>query len=173
MNYDNVRIKVNDTYLPPPVSIDYSLEDMDADSERDTRNAILDRNRIRSDIFKISLTYGIDDTETGVVVITGYISGGVIFSALVSYGTKYSVKLISFNSSNAIPNEATIDGVNKKIQFTVNTTIQATIIWIIILYLFGIGVSLLVISSNNPSNIIKNDDINIDNIKLSFGAKSI
>lgn len=68
----------------------------------------------------------INDTEKGVVVITGYISGGVIFSALVLYGTKWSVKLISFNASNARASEATIDGVNKKIQFTVTTTIQAT-----------------------------------------------
>ena len=68
----------------------------------------------------------IADTERGVVVITGYISGGVIFSALVSYGTKWSVKLISFNASNARASQATIDGVNKKIQFTVTTTIQAT-----------------------------------------------
>lgn len=68
----------------------------------------------------------INDIEKGVVVITGYISGGVIFSALVSYGTKWSVNLISFNASNARASEATIDGVNKKIQFTVTTTIQAT-----------------------------------------------
>ena len=68
----------------------------------------------------------INDTESGVVVITGYIAGGVIFSALVSYGTKWSVELISFNASNARANEATIDGVNKKIQFTVTTTIKAT-----------------------------------------------
>lgn len=63
-NYENIKLKIDGVELPAPVQIDYNLEDLDADSERDTRNAVLDRNRIRSDIYKISLAYALDDVET-------------------------------------------------------------------------------------------------------------
>lgn len=64
MNYENVKVIVDGTALPAPINLDYSLEDLDADSERDTRSGKLDRNRIRSDVFKLSLSYGIDDTDS-------------------------------------------------------------------------------------------------------------
>lgn len=64
MNYQNIEIKVNGEVLPAPVDLEYSLEDLDADSERDVKNGTLDRNRIRSDVFKLSLTYGLDDIDT-------------------------------------------------------------------------------------------------------------
>lgn len=64
MSFKNVEIKVNGVVLPAPVDLDYSLEDLDADSERDVKSGILDRNRIRSDVFKLSLTYGCDDLVT-------------------------------------------------------------------------------------------------------------
>lgn len=63
MNYEDVKIKINTTVLPAPISMDYSLEDLDADSERDVKRGILDRNRIRSDVFKLSLAYSIDDVD--------------------------------------------------------------------------------------------------------------
>ena len=64
MNYDNIKIKVNGVILPPPVKLDYSLEDLDADSERDVNTGTLDRNRIRSDILKVSLSYSMNDVST-------------------------------------------------------------------------------------------------------------
>ena len=64
MNYEDIKIKVNGVVLPAPISIDYSLEDLDADSERDVNTGRLSRNRIRSDVFKLSLTYGTDDMAT-------------------------------------------------------------------------------------------------------------
>lgn len=64
MNYDTIEIKVNGVVLPSPIDFSYNLEDLDADSQRDVQSGILDRNRIRSDVFKISLTYGINDMDT-------------------------------------------------------------------------------------------------------------
>lgn len=64
MEYKNIEIKANGVILPPPVSIDLNLEDIDADSERDVKSAILDRNRIRSDVHKLSLAYGLNDLDT-------------------------------------------------------------------------------------------------------------
>lgn len=61
MSYSNIKIKINGADIPAPVSLDYSLEDLDADSERDVNRGILNRNRIRSDVFKLSLTYAMND----------------------------------------------------------------------------------------------------------------
>lgn len=64
MNYENIKIKANGVILPAPISIELNMEDLDADSERDVKNGILDRNRIRSDVFKLSLTYGLNDMNS-------------------------------------------------------------------------------------------------------------
>lgn len=64
MNYKDIVIKANGVVLPAPISLEYSLEDLDADSERDVNTGRLNRNRIRSDVFKLSLTYGMDDMAT-------------------------------------------------------------------------------------------------------------
>ena len=61
MSYSDIKIKINGADIPAPISLDYSLEDLDADSERDVSRGILDRNRIRSDVFKLSLTYAMND----------------------------------------------------------------------------------------------------------------
>ena len=59
----------------------------------------------------------ISDTENGIIIITGNIGYRTIFSALISYGTKWSCELISFRSSNADTSTAIVDGDAKKIQF--------------------------------------------------------
>jgi len=64
LKYENIKLKINGVDLPAPIQISYNLEDLDADSERDTYNAILNRNRIRPDIYKIPLAYAMDDVET-------------------------------------------------------------------------------------------------------------
>lgn len=64
MNYNDIEIKVNGVILPAPIDFSYNLEDLDADSQRDVKNGVLDRNRIRPDVFKLSLTYGVNDTAT-------------------------------------------------------------------------------------------------------------
>ena len=60
----NTDIKVNGVMLPAPILIDYNYEDLDADSVRDINSAVLDRNRIRADVLKVSLTYGMDNLTT-------------------------------------------------------------------------------------------------------------
>lgn len=64
MNYQNLKIKINGVDLPAPVDMDYNLEDLDADSERDVSSGVMDRNRIRSDVYKIPLAYQLDDIQT-------------------------------------------------------------------------------------------------------------
>lgn len=59
-NDRDLTIKVNDVLIPTPVDIEYQLEDLDADSTRDISSGKLDRNCIRKDLVKISLSYGID-----------------------------------------------------------------------------------------------------------------
>lgn len=64
MNYNDIKIKVDGVILPAPIDFSYNLEDLDADSQRDVKSGVLDRNRIRPDVFKISLSYGINDIAT-------------------------------------------------------------------------------------------------------------
>ena len=64
MDYSKIKIKINGVELPAPVSIDYSLEDIDIDSQRDVKSGVLDRNRQRDNMYKISIAYDIKDVET-------------------------------------------------------------------------------------------------------------
>ena len=57
------QIIVNGVVLPSPIQIDYNYEDLDADSVRDVSTGILDRNRIRSDTLKISISYAINSSD--------------------------------------------------------------------------------------------------------------
>ena len=59
----NSDLIVNGVLLPSPVSIDYSLEDVDADSKRDVKKAKMNRNRIRKDVVKLSIVYSINSLE--------------------------------------------------------------------------------------------------------------
>lgn len=71
----------------------------------------------------------IEDTQFGIIVINGWIKDGVFFTALVSYGTKWSVDLISFNASNTDMDTVIVNGQNKTIQFTV-TIDMPTVLYI-------------------------------------------
>lgn len=64
MNYENIQIKVGGVLLPPPISLDYSYEDIDVDSQRNTKDAVMNRNVLRENVLKISLVYAIDDVES-------------------------------------------------------------------------------------------------------------
>lgn len=64
LNYENMKIKINGVELPAPVQMDYNLEDLDVDSERDVKSAVLDRNRARAELYKIPLAYALNDVET-------------------------------------------------------------------------------------------------------------
>ena len=68
MTIDN-RVVVNGVALPAPVTLDYSLEDIDKDSNRDVSNAKMRRNRIRSDVVKLSFTYTVNSLEEVTTVL--------------------------------------------------------------------------------------------------------
>ena len=63
------RVIVNGVELPSPVTLDYSLEDIDKDSKRDVSKAKMRRNRIRSDVVKLSFTYSINSLEEVTMVL--------------------------------------------------------------------------------------------------------
>ena len=71
----------------------------------------------------------IDDVEKGIIVINGNV-GAVIFSALISYGTKWSCKLIAFSSSNADTTSAVLTDMNKKLQFKATTDLWETDVFV-------------------------------------------
>lgn len=64
LTYDDIKIKIDGVYIPPPTELSISLEDIDMKSGRNIKDAVMYRNRLRSDIKKISLTYTIDDTDS-------------------------------------------------------------------------------------------------------------
>lgn len=64
INYDDVKIKIDGIFIPPPTEYNVSLEDIDVDSGRNVKDAIMFRNRLRPDVSKISLTYTLNDTES-------------------------------------------------------------------------------------------------------------
>lgn len=74
----------------------------------------------------VSVFFGsIGDSEKGIIVINGGV-GAVIFSVLISYGTKWSCELIAFNSSNVDPTSAVLDNMNKKLQFKATTDLEGS-----------------------------------------------
>ena len=61
MTWDELKPKVNGVYLPTPVGFNPSLEDLDGDSFRDVKYGVLNRTVLRSDVNKLSLTFGYED----------------------------------------------------------------------------------------------------------------
>lgn len=67
MEYNDVKIKINGVDLPPPSTYDVEYEDYDADSIRGIEDAVLERNRIRANVQKVTLSYllkNLDDIST-------------------------------------------------------------------------------------------------------------
>lgn len=59
--YEDIRIFVNGVELPAPSTMDLEYEDLDADSMRDINSGTLHRNRIRSNVMKIKVSYLVAD----------------------------------------------------------------------------------------------------------------
>ena len=57
MEYTDIKILINGEELPAPSSIDVEFEDLDADSIRSLTDGVLERNRIRPNVQKITLSY--------------------------------------------------------------------------------------------------------------------
>lgn len=47
-----------------------------------------------------TIKYNISDTAIGLLLISGNIGRGVYFSIVINYGTKWSMRLLSFTASN-------------------------------------------------------------------------
>lgn len=62
--YDKIKLKINGVDIPSPISMDYGMDDLDMNSQRDTQTLRMHRNRGLSDMVTLSLVYGLNDLET-------------------------------------------------------------------------------------------------------------
>ena len=56
---DEAKIKVNGVLLPTPSDINVEIQDLDGDSVRPITTGVLRRNRIRTNMLKITLTWNL------------------------------------------------------------------------------------------------------------------
>lgn len=89
-----------------------------------TRIKLIDVNMTINDK-TATIKYNISDTAIGLLLISGNIEGGVIFSIVINYGTKYSIKLLSFNASNTDTSSITINSDLGKITFNGNSKLES------------------------------------------------
>lgn len=71
-----------------------------------------------------TIKYNISDTAIGLLLISGNIGRGVLFSIVINYGTKYSIKLLSFNASNTNTSSIVINSDLGKITFNGNSKLE-------------------------------------------------
>lgn len=89
-----------------------------------TRIKLIDVNMTINDK-TATIKYNISDTAIGLLLISGNIGGGVFFSIVINYGTKYSIKLLSFNASNTDTSSITINSDLGKITFNGNSKLES------------------------------------------------
>ena len=90
-----------------------------------TRIKLIDVNMTINDK-TATIKYNISDTAIGLLLISGNIGNGVFFSIVINYGTKYSIKLLSFNSSNTDTSSIVINSDLGKITFTGNSKLESS-----------------------------------------------
>lgn len=61
MEYNDIKILIEGVELPAPSSMELQYEDLDADSIRSISDGVLERNRIRSNVQKVTLSYLLKD----------------------------------------------------------------------------------------------------------------
>ena len=88
-----------------------------------TRIKLIDVNMTINDK-TATIKYNISDTAIGLLLISGKIGSGVIFSIVINYGTKYSIKLLSFNASNTNTSSIVINSDLGKITFNGNSKLE-------------------------------------------------
>lgn len=88
-----------------------------------TRIKLIDVNMTINDK-TATIKYNISDTAIGLLLISGNIGSGVIFSIVINYGTKYSIKLLSFNASNTNTSSIVINSDLGKITFNGNSKLE-------------------------------------------------
>lgn len=90
-----------------------------------TRIKLIDVNMTINDK-TATIKYNISDTAIGLLLISGNIGKGVLFSIVINYGTKYSIKLLSFNSSNTDTSSIVINSDLGKITFNGNSKLESS-----------------------------------------------
>lgn len=90
-----------------------------------TRIKLIDVNMTINDK-TATIKYNISDTAIGLLLISGNIGNGVFFSIVINYGTKYSTKLLSFNSSNTDTSSIVINSDLGKITFNGNSKLESS-----------------------------------------------
>ena len=88
-----------------------------------TRIKLIDVNMTINDK-TATIKYNISDTAIGLLLISGNIGSGIIFSIVINYGTKYSIKLLSFNASNTNTSSIVINSDLGKITFNGNSKLD-------------------------------------------------
>lgn len=88
-----------------------------------TRIKLIDVNMTINDK-TATIKYNISDTAIGLLLISGNIGNPVSFSIVINYGTKYSIKLLSFNSSNTDTSSIVINSDLGKITFNGNSKLE-------------------------------------------------
>lgn len=89
-----------------------------------TRIKLIDVNMTINDK-TATIKYNISDTAIGLLLISGNIGNGVFFSIVINYGTKYSIKLLSFTSSNTDTSSIVINSDLGKITFNGNSKLES------------------------------------------------
>lgn len=89
-----------------------------------TRIKLIDVNMTINDK-TATIKYNVSDTAAGLLLILGNIGTGVFFSIVINYGTKWSIKLLSFNASNTDTSSITINSDLGKITFNGNSKLES------------------------------------------------
>lgn len=90
-----------------------------------TRIKLIDVNMTINDK-TATIKYNISDTAIGLLLISGNIGKGVLFSIVINYGTKYSIRLLSFTSSNTDTSSIVINSDLGKITFNGNSKLESS-----------------------------------------------
>lgn len=89
-----------------------------------TRIKLIDVNTTINDK-TATIKYNVSDTAIGLLLISGSIGSGVFFSIVINYGTKWSIKLLSFTASNTDTSSITINSDLGKITFNGNSKLES------------------------------------------------
>lgn len=88
-----------------------------------TRIKLIDVNTTINDK-TATIKYNVSDTAIGLLLISGSIGKGVFFSIVINYGTKWSIRLLSFTASNTDTSSITINSDLGKITFNGNSKLE-------------------------------------------------
>ena len=89
-----------------------------------TRIKLIDVNMTINDK-TATIKYNISDTAIGLLLISGNIGNGVFFSIVINYGTRWSMKLLSFAASNTDTSSIVINSDLGKITFNGNSKLES------------------------------------------------